>query len=105
MTARGAREFFEQLPERVGADRAADLGASYRFDLEGAGSFHLSVEEGRVVVREEEAPADCIVRTSEDVFLEIVHGERNPVTAYLTGKVKVEGDVGLLLALKDTLGP
>ena len=103
MSGDGVHEFFAQLPERVGADRAAELHASYRFDLEGAGSFHVSVEDGRVVVREEEGPADCIVRTSEDVFLEIVRGQRNPLTAYLTGKVKVEGDVALLVALKDLM--
>jgi putative sterol carrier protein len=98
-----AREFFETLPDRVDQGRAASLTASYRFDLEEAGSFHVSAEEGRIVVRENEAPADCVVRTSEKVFLEIVRGERNPATAYLTGKVRVDGDVGLLVALRDLL--
>jgi hypothetical protein len=36
-----AREFFEGLPGRIDPERAGALDASYRFDIEGAGSWRL----------------------------------------------------------------
>jgi putative sterol carrier protein len=44
-----------------------------------------------------------VVRAREDTFLRIVNREANPMGAFLTGKVRVEGDMGLLLKLREFL--
>jgi putative sterol carrier protein len=99
-----AREFFEGLPGRIDPERGGALDASYRFDIEGAGSWRLEADGGRAVVTESDAPADCAIRTDENTFLRIVRGEQSPMGAYMTGKVRVEGDLGLALRLRDVVG-
>jgi putative sterol carrier protein len=104
VNVQSAREFFEGLPERIDPERAGTLDASYRFDIDGAGNWRLEAEGRRVVVTESDAPADCVIRTDENTFLRIVRGEQSPMGAYMTGKVKVEGDLGLALRLRDVFG-
>jgi putative sterol carrier protein len=99
-----AREFFEGLSERMDPERARALDASYRFDIEGGGKWRLESDGERAVVTESDAPADCVVRTDENTFLRIVRGEQSPMGAYMTGKVRVEGDLGLALRLRDVFG-
>jgi putative sterol carrier protein len=99
-----AREFFDGLPGRIGPERAGALDASYRFDIEGAGSWRLEADGGRAVVTESDAPADCVIRTDENTFVRIVRGEQSPMGAYMTGKVRVGGDLGLALRLRDVFG-
>jgi putative sterol carrier protein len=99
-----AREFFDGLLERVDPGRARALAGSYRFDVDGAGSWRLEADGDRLVVTESDAPADCVIRADERTFLRIVAGEQSPMGAYMTGKVKVDGDLGLALRLRDVLG-
>lgn len=50
------------------------------------------------------AGADCRVKISITDFLDIAAGRQNPQTAYMTGKVRVEGDLGLAMQLGKILG-
>jgi putative sterol carrier protein len=101
-----AREFFDDLAVRTagGAERTRGLRATYRFDIAGAGSWRVEVDDGAVSVSESDAAADCVVETSEKTFLRIVRGEQNPMGAYLSGKVTARGDVGLAMRLRDLFG-
>ena len=38
--------------------------------------------------------------TSEENFEKIVAGEQNPTTAYMTGKLKIKGDMGAAMKLQ-----
>jgi putative sterol carrier protein len=96
-----AREFFEQIPGRIRPEQAQALAATYRFDIEGAGSWRLESDGDRVSVTESSAPAECVIRTDERTFLRLIAGEQSPMGAYMTGKVKVEGDLGLAMKLRD----
>jgi putative sterol carrier protein len=98
------REFFEQVPGRVSPEQARALDASYRFDIEGAGSWRLESDGERVVVTESDAPADCVVKADEATFLGIVEGRQGAMGAYMTGKIRVEGDLGLAMRLRDLFG-
>ena len=102
--AESAREFFETLEERIDPARTRGTNASYRFDVDGVGIWRVEVNDGEVDVRESDAPADCVIRAREEVFLRIVRGEQDPLMAYMLGKVKVEGDVALARRLRDLFG-
>jgi putative sterol carrier protein len=104
MNVESAREFFEGLPGRIDPERARSLDASYRFDIEGGGSWRLEADGEKAVVTESDAPADCVIRTDENTFLRILRGEQSPMGAYMTGKVRVEGNLGLALSLRDVFG-
>ncbi len=98
--AEDVREFFERLPERVDQSRTAGMTNSYRFDVENAGTWMVDVEDGKVSVKEEAGEADCTIGVTEDNFKSLLRGELNPTTAYMTGKLKVKGDMGAAMKLQ-----
>ena len=99
-TPQSAREFFESLPARVAADRAAELNHSYAFDIGDAGQWTVAAGDDGLNVTEGLDEADVTITTSEDVFMRIVSGEQNPTTAYMTGKLKMKGDMGAAMKLQ-----
>jgi putative sterol carrier protein len=100
------KQFFDALPDRVNGSHphAADFDASYVFVIEGAGTWTVKVDGGKVSVSEGDTGGECTFKTSEKTFTRIIDGDQNPLTAYMTGKLKVSGDVGAAMKLKDLLG-
>jgi putative sterol carrier protein len=94
------KEFFETLETRVDPAKAAGLNASYRFDIDGAGSWLVEVDDGKVSVSEDGGDADTIISTSAETFMKIAGGEQNPTSAYMSGKLKVKGDLGQAMKLQ-----
>ena len=94
------REFFETLESRVDPAKAAGMTASYKFDIDGSGSWLVDVDDGKVTVTEGGGDADCTISTSSETFLKIANGEQNPTAAYMSGKLKVKGDMGQAMKLQ-----
>jgi putative sterol carrier protein len=99
--AGGAREFFQMVDRRLDPAKTAGQTVSYRFDIDGAGSWRVAVDDGNVLVEESSAEADCVIQTSEDNFMKLVSGEGNPTMMFMTGKLKVKGDIALALKLRE----
>ena len=95
-----AQEFFEALPTRVTPDRIEGMSNTYVFDIEGAGVWTVAVADGGISVSEGASDADCTFSTSEENFEKIVSGEQNATTAYMTGKLKIKGDMGAAMKLQ-----
>jgi putative sterol carrier protein len=95
-----AREFFETLESRVDQSKTAGMTNSYLFDIEGAGKWTVRVEDGNVNVSEGGEDADAVISTSEETFEKIASGEQNPTSAYMTGKLKVKGNMGAAMKLQ-----
>jgi putative sterol carrier protein len=95
-----AREFFDTLESRVDTSKTAGMNNSYLFDIEGAGKWTVDVQDGKVNVNEGEGEADVTISTSEETFEKMVSGEQNPTSAYMTGKLKVKGDMGAAMKLQ-----
>ena len=98
--AESVREFFEGLAARVDPAKTAGMTNSYLFDVEGAGQWLVKVEDGKVDVTEGAGEADTTITTSEETMLAVVKGEQNPTTAYMTGKLKIKGDMGAAMKLQ-----
>jgi len=98
--AESVREFFEGLEQRADATKTAGMNNSYLFDIEGAGQWLVSVSDGKVSVTEGGGEADTTIKTSEQTMLKVVNGEQNPTTAYMTGKLKIKGDMGAAMKLQ-----
>ena len=97
---RSPREFFESLESRVDPTKAAGLTASYLFEIDGAGTWLVDVDDGKVSVSENGGDArhdDLDLR--RDVH-EDRDGEQNPTSAYMSGKLKVKGDMGQAMKLQ-----
>lgn len=94
------QEFFETLPSRADMSKTAGMNNSYAFDIEGAGQWTVKVEDGAVDVVEGAGEADVTISASQEIFEKIVAGEQNPTSAYMTGKLKLKGDMGAAMKLQ-----
>jgi putative sterol carrier protein len=94
------REFFETLESRIDGSKAAGLTATYRFEIEGSGNWTVDVDDGKVTVTEDGSEGDCTIATSTETFMKIANGEQNPTVAYMSGKLKVRGDMGQAMKLQ-----
>jgi len=94
------QEFFETLPARADTTKTAGMRNSYVFDIEGAGQWTVKVEDGTVTVTPGVEEADVTISASQEVFEKIVAGEQNPTSAYMTGKLKLKGDMGAAMKLQ-----
>ncbi len=94
------QEFFEKLPERADPEKTAGMSNTYVFDVDGVGQWTVAVDDGAVTVTEGPGEADCTISASEETLVKIAKGEANPTTAYMTGKLKIQGDMGAALKLQ-----
>jgi putative sterol carrier protein len=94
------REFFETLESRVDPSKASGLTATYRFEVDGAGTWTVDVDDGRISVSENGGDADCTIATTSETFMKIARGEQNPTAAYMSGRLKVKGDMGQAMKLQ-----
>ncbi len=95
-----AKEFFDGLESRVDPSKTAGMRNSYLFEIEGAGTWKVDVDDGTVKVSEGGGEADCTISTTEETFEKIASGDLNPTSAYMTGKLKVKGDMGAAMKLQ-----
>ena len=95
-----AQEFFDTLESRIDGSKTAGMNNSYIFDIDGAGKWKVDVQDGKVQVTEGADDGDVTITTSEETFDKIVSGEQNATSAYMTGKLKVKGDMGAAMKLQ-----
>ena len=94
------QEFFDQLPTRVDPAKTAGMSNTYVFDVEGVGQWTVTVADGAVSVDEGAGEADCTISAAEETLEKIVAGEMNATTAYMTGKLRIKGDMGAAMKLQ-----
>lgn len=100
--AQTVRGLMEAMPGALNREAAAGLTVTYQFEVSGGENFtaHLRIENGAAMYQEGPAPqADVIIKTPADVWLAIAKGELNGAQAFMGGKFKVEGDMGLLMKM------
>ncbi len=90
-------EITDQFKLAVGAD--SGLGKSLKFDLKGDGFIHINGAE----VTNDDAPADCTVIVKKDDFEKLAKGQLDPTMAFMTGKLKINGDMAVAMKLQPLL--
>jgi len=98
--AESVQDFFANLASRADTAKTAGMNNSYLFDIDGAGQWKVDVDDGTVTVAEGAGDADVTISTSQETFEKIVAGELNPTSAYMTGKLKIKGDMGAAMKLQ-----
>jgi len=98
--AETVQDFFANLASRADPAKTAGMSNSYVFEIEGAGQWKVDVDNGAVTVTEGGGDADAVISTSQETFEKIVAGEQNPTSAYMTGKLKIKGDMGAAMKLQ-----
>lgn len=106
MADASVKGFFEELPGKLNAKPSAlsGLDCVYQF-LVGDYSCSVTLKDGKASVADGVAPSpNCTVTMAEGDFLDLTAGKLNGQVAFLTGKLKVAGDMGLALKLGSFLG-
>jgi putative sterol carrier protein len=81
-------------------DRARGVDKTIQFNFTGreAGSWVLIVRDGTMAYRQGTAEKpDITVTVDSDDWLKILRGELNPMTAVMSGRLKLAGDMGIML--------
>ena len=102
-------EFFAKKNEQLkeGGGKLASIGSKYQFSLsgDGGGDWVIELTEACQEVREgAEDDSSCTIAMSATDFMGLIGGTLNPQMAFMTGKLQVEGDMGLALKLQNVLG-
>ncbi|MBL4807178.1 MAG: SCP2 sterol-binding domain-containing protein [Rhodobacteraceae bacterium] len=85
------------LSEKLGTD---GFDGSIKFEIEGEGAVRID-ENG---VSTDDGDADCTLTATPDVFQELMDGELNPTSAFMSGKLSVDGDMAMAMKLGALLG-
>ena len=96
------KELMESMPGAFLAEKAGAAKALIQLDLTGenGGTWVLDIANGQCQVREEAAPNPNVTVTMDaDDFVGLYRNQINPVQAFMAGKIKVSGNVGLVMQL------
>lgn len=86
----------EQLTGSV-REKVADGGIeeSVKFDLGGDGTIFLQGPN----VSNDDTDADCVIKISAEDLADLLSGDLNPTSAFMGGKMQVEGDMSVAMKL------
>lgn len=95
-------QVMEAIEER--SEVLSTLGYRVRFDLTDGGSILVDATGGGVSVSTGEAgEAVTVMKLSSDNLLKLVRGKLNPMIAFSTGRLKVQGSQGVAMKLAGLL--
>jgi len=80
--------------------------SSFVFDVEEEGKYHVDFKEGEGAVGEGEPPSgtpDVTIKMNKTNFLKIFNRELSPASAFMTGQIKVSGDLAKALTLEKVM--
>jgi len=75
------------------------LGKTVKFQFE-EGLLHLDGSGDSNVICNEDKDADATVKVSLEDFSNLLSGDLNPMTAFMSGKIKVDGDMSVAMKLQ-----
>ena len=107
--AASVKDVFERhMPERLRnkPDVVSKINAVYQFNISGPSGGQWSVDcttPGGLVAPGVAPSPKCTVAATDADFLAIVNGKMNAQMAFMSGKLRIQGDMGLAMKLQQIL--
>lgn len=95
-------EQMQKIIDRIGGAIGTNsgLGGTVKFDFGDPGSVFIDGKSSPNTVTDGEGKsADCTISLSLDTFEKMVKGEMDGTAAFMQGKLRVAGDMGLAMKL------
>ena len=86
-----------EVKEKIGED--CGLGATVKFDFGDDGILFLDATQSPNVVSNDDNDAQCTMVISMENFMEMAAGNLDGTSAFMTGKLKIQGDMGIAMKL------
>lgn len=96
-------DFFTAMPDHVNKEKIQGMNCTYQFNITGdeGGEWSVTVADGGAAVAQGTADSPNITLTlTDENFKDLVSGKLNGQTAFLTGKLKIQGDMTLAMKLQ-----
>ncbi len=101
--AQEIRAIFPGMVAHFAPDKAVGVVATIAFELSGdnGGMFWIKIADGAAESGEGAAASpEMTVRASADDWHAVATGALNPMQAFMTGKLKIQGDMGLAMKMQ-----
>jgi putative sterol carrier protein len=93
-------EIFEKMPQAFVPEKAANLNATIQLELtgEGAGDWVVKIANGAIAATPGRASApNLTLKMAANDYVALSKGEANPVSLFMGGKIKLQGDMTLAM--------
>ncbi len=88
----------KEKAKEIDASKADFLAVQVNLTGENGGVFYVEVKDGKVNAEPYEYnDRSCAITMTPENFMKFLNGKLDPILAFTTGKLKVEGDVGKAL--------
>ena len=85
------------------AGKDTGLGATVKFDFEGAGCVFLDGKANQNTVSSDDQEADCTLTMYVETFEKMSSGELDGTSAFMQGQLKVDGDMSIAMKLSSVM--
>jgi putative sterol carrier protein len=87
---------------KEGASKKSAFGNSVKFTTD-QGVVHIDGNQNPPSVSNDDKAADCTIKMEFADFDDLINGKLDGMTAFMTGKLKIEGDMGVAMKLQSIL--
>ena len=100
-------DIFAKIPENFDPEKAKDINMVLGFDLSGdnGGNWSIKIADGAIDVNESPAESpNATISMDGDDYVKMMSGDLNPMMAFMSGKIKVDGDLNSVMKMQSLFG-